>query len=54
MYLYLSSHDATFVSIRLRGKRCKVLKKKLKSLLYIYFILFVLTCVLFLNKPTKK
>lgn len=54
MYLYLSRHDATFVSIRLRGKRCKVLKKKLKSLLYIYFILFVLTCVPFFKLTNKK
>lgn len=56
MYLYLSRHDATFVSIRLRVKRCKVLKKKWKSLLYIYFILFVLTCVLFflINQQKSK
>lgn len=53
MYLYLSRHDATFVSIRLRGKRCKVLKKKLKSLLYIYFICANM-CAFFLNKPTKS
>lgn len=56
MYLYLSRHDATVVSIRLRVKRCKVLKKKWKSLLYIYFILFVLTCVLFflINQQKSK
>lgn len=54
MYLYLSRHDEAFVYICLRGKRGKVLKEKWKSLLYIYFILVVLTCVLFFLKWTNK
>lgn len=54
MYLYLSRHDEAFVYICLRGKRGKVLKEKWKSLLYIYFILVVLTCVLFFFKMNQQ
>lgn len=50
MYLLLSRHDATFVSICFRGKRCNVLrvKEKVKKfVIYLFYFICANMCAFF-------